>query len=296
MLRRPREERRRAVGGSPGVARAAVASTTAIMPADGRRLIRPLKHAEPAYSSCIGPRASGAGRRAGTTLDRGSGRRRWFRSRGSWSLDVDQNHALTSANRRRPRPLDAVAYFWKSLTAPSSRASIRRSPVETPHDSRKSDWPNSDRPSLLSGSPRRLRLAARRPALTELLGRMPRPSPERAREVRMVRVAEVERDVEDLGVGLLEERGRDRASRAREELLVGVPGFGELALQRANAGADGGRGRFDAGIAVPRQRLDDLADRPDEIEARRGELPLVDLDVRRALERRAAVRRAARAG
>jgi hypothetical protein len=27
------------------------------------------------------------------------------------SLDVDQNHALTSANRRRPRPLDAVAYF-----------------------------------------------------------------------------------------------------------------------------------------------------------------------------------------
>src|SRR5262245_61878331 len=36
------------------------------------------------------------------------------------------SQASTSAKSRLPRPLDAVAYFWKSLTAPSSTASIRR--------------------------------------------------------------------------------------------------------------------------------------------------------------------------
>src|SRR5438876_7890032 len=47
------------------------------------------------------------------------------KERGS-SVLVDPNHASASAKRRLPRPLDAVAYFWKSLTAPSSTASIRR--------------------------------------------------------------------------------------------------------------------------------------------------------------------------
>src|SRR5438132_14279500 len=47
------------------------------------------------------------------------------KERGS-SVLVDPNHASASAKRRLPRPLDAVAYFWKSLTALSSTASIRR--------------------------------------------------------------------------------------------------------------------------------------------------------------------------
>src|SRR5438093_1596527 len=43
------------------------------------------------------------------------------KERGS-SVLVDPNHASASAKRRLPRPRDAVAYFWKSLTAPSSAA------------------------------------------------------------------------------------------------------------------------------------------------------------------------------
>ena len=42
------------------------------------------------------------------------------------SVVVDASHASASAKSRFPRPLTAVAYFWKSPTAASSTASSNR--------------------------------------------------------------------------------------------------------------------------------------------------------------------------
>src|SRR6185369_3577365 len=96
---------------------------------------------------------------------------------------------------------------------------------------------------------------------TILLRRASGPSPERAGEVGVVGVPEVEREVEDLGVRLLEHGGRRRESGLGDENLVADAGRCEMALERTNCHADefGGlpnvRVMFSAG-----QRLDRLSD------------------------------------
>ena len=125
------------------------------------------------------------------------------------------------------------------------------------------------------------RSLAVRSVLTELLRRMPGPPPERACEVGVVRVTEIEGDVQDLAVGFFQQCGGDGTARSRQQLLVGEAGLGEPSLESADARADRGCRRLDAGKAVARQRLDDLADRPHEIEGRRRLVPAVDLGGRR---------------
>ena len=84
----------------------------------------------------------------------------------------------------------------------------------------------------------------------------------------VVRVGEVECDVEDLGVGLLQQGGRGREPSATDQQLVGQPSRGEVALQGANAHAQKLRGQVDVRIVFPRQHLDRLDDRRDEVAGR----------------------------
>ena len=84
----------------------------------------------------------------------------------------------------------------------------------------------------------------------------------------VIRVAEVECNVEDLGVGLLQHAGRGREPCPTDQQLVGDPSRGEVALQGANVHAQKLRGQVDVRIAFPRQHLDRLDDRRDEVSGR----------------------------
>ncbi len=107
------------------------------------------------------------------------------------------------------------------------------------------------------------------------LGRAARPPPEGTREMRVVRVTEIERDIEDLGVGLLQQGGRGRKPCPTDQHLVGDPRSSQVALQGPNAHAEQLGGQVDVRIAFPRQRLDHLDDRLDEI---RGRVPTPSTD------------------
>ena len=82
----------------------------------------------------------------------------------------------------------------------------------------------------------------------------------------MVRVAEVERQVENLGVRLLEHRRGSRESRLGDEAIVARSVRGEMALECTDAHPDERGGLPDGRIVVAAgQRFDGLADGSHEI-------------------------------
>src|SRR5206468_11335310 len=73
---------------------------------------------------------------------------------------------------------------------------------------------------------------------TELTRGNARPAPEGAREVGMVRVSEIERDIENRRVGFLEDPDGRRDAPVRDEPGDRAPRLGHPALGGADADAD----------------------------------------------------------
>jgi len=106
-----------------------------------------------------------------------------------------------------------------------------------------------------------------------------RPFAEREREVRVIGIAQIEGDADDLGIGPREQVGGNVVAHVLHEVLEAEPVVAEAALQRAHAHAERSGRMVDPRVPVARRhRGDDAAHAAREVARRRRVEPSFDVE------------------